>query len=99
MVEEDEVISMCRLLRSETGLGVGGSTGAVIAAFVRQARLATTPMSAVAVIADGSDNYRATIYDDSWLRSNGLRQPVRTPSSPRFSVRHSSEPRRGPVAR
>lgn len=78
-VSDTLAFALCRLLRADTGLAVGGSGGAVIAAFVEGVR-ANGMLSAcrypVAVIADGGATYRSTLYDDVWLLRHGALEVV-----------------------
>jgi cysteine synthase len=68
----------CRMLEMDTGLALGGSSGAVLAAFTGAM---TAELGAVrypvAVCPDGADNYRSTFYDDRWLSSRGVLDEVR----------------------
>jgi cysteine synthase len=72
VVPELAAIHSCLWLLGTTGIGVGASTGAVIAACLRRLTSSMTPMRAVAFIADGASNYRRTLYDRSWRRRNGF---------------------------
>jgi cysteine synthase A len=66
VVSEWESVTACRQLREQTGIGVGASTGAVVAAFLSTAAAATRSVTGVALIADGAENYESTIYNDGW---------------------------------
>jgi cysteine synthase A len=72
VVDEAAAVATCRNVARRTGVRVGGSGGAVIAAAARY--LATNPemRRAVCVCADGGENYLDTIYDDSWLERHGM---------------------------
>ncbi|MFF8911483.1 pyridoxal-phosphate dependent enzyme [Streptomyces olivaceoviridis] len=77
-VADIDAFAYCRLLREDTGLAVGGSTGAVLAAFAEVAgRAAAAPAHPVLISADGSDNYENTFYDDHWLAGHGVLNRVR----------------------
>lgn len=73
-----DAVAICRMLFDDTGLAVGGSSGAVIAAFI--AALGSE-MSGnrrpVAVLPDGGANYFATVYNDEWLADCGALDRVR----------------------
>lgn len=74
-VQDVLAFTICRILMADTGLAVGGSGGAAIAAFVQA--LQTRDKMAnhqcpVAIIADGGERYLSTIYDDGWLKSRGV---------------------------
>jgi N-(2-amino-2-carboxyethyl)-L-glutamate synthase len=69
-VRDTLAVTFCRLVRADTGVAVGGSGGAVIAAFVEALRAGETLAAhrcPVALIADGGAKYRETLYDDAWL--------------------------------
>jgi N-(2-amino-2-carboxyethyl)-L-glutamate synthase len=72
-----EAFACCRMLSEDTGLRIGGSGGAVLAAYLANLhgdlRRARCP---VALIADGADNYLTTYYDDSWLAERGVADRV-----------------------
>jgi cysteine synthase len=79
-VRDTFAFAVCRLLHSDTGFAVGGSGGAVIAAFVRGVQTDASLARArrpVAVIADGGSRYETTVYDDAWLASHGVLDRVR----------------------
>ena len=60
----------CRALLAGTGLELGGSSGAAVAAAARW--LERRPEAEVAVICpDHGANYRTTIFDDTWLEASG----------------------------
>jgi 2,3-diaminopropionate biosynthesis protein SbnA len=64
--------TVCRELEVSTGIGVGGSSGAVIAAAARWLRHHDVEGRVVCLCPDGADNYRSSIFDDSWLRERSL---------------------------
>jgi cysteine synthase len=74
-VTERECVDACRLLREQTGIGSGASTGAVVAAFVARARTCGRRLVALAMIADGARNYESTIYNESWPQLALLSSP------------------------
>lgn len=73
-VRDALAFAVCRLLMADTGLTIGGSGGAAVAAFVQALRKGH-PLAGhqcpVALIADGGERYLSTIYDDRWLASHG----------------------------
>jgi N-(2-amino-2-carboxyethyl)-L-glutamate synthase len=73
-----EAFAYCRMIERDTGLALGGSGGAVLAAFVSgldgPLRGSRHP---VAVIPDGGDRYRTTFYDDGWLAERDALEMVR----------------------
>jgi hypothetical protein len=64
-VLDTEAFAYCRMLQGDTGLELGGSSGAVLAAFVSSL---DGPLGGsrhpVVVVADGGDNYRTTFHPD-----------------------------------
>jgi N-(2-amino-2-carboxyethyl)-L-glutamate synthase len=71
-VTEAEAIAACRTLRSATNIGLGGSSGAVIAAAARYMSQTFTDRPVVCVCPDGSDHYEETIYNCRWLADNDV---------------------------
>lgn len=67
-----EVVAACQLLREETGVGVGGSSGAVLAAAARYLTERPEAERVVCLCADGADRYEDTLYSGAWLREHGL---------------------------
>ncbi|WP_149830553.1 pyridoxal-phosphate dependent enzyme [Streptomyces tailanensis] len=76
-VRDVEAFACCRMLSEDTGLRIGGSGGAVLAAYLGQQEdgLRGTRCP-VAVVADGADNYLTTYYDDTWLDDKGIAERV-----------------------
>ena len=71
-VTDAEAFAMCRLLLQDTGLMLGGSSGVVVAAFLRRmTQHGAVDGCQVAVAPDGGDRYRATVYSDDWLLRRG----------------------------
>jgi len=71
-ISEAEAVAACHALRLCTNIGVGGSSGAVIAAAAHFLRLHPAADSVVCVCPDGSDRYEDSIYDLGWLRSKQI---------------------------
>jgi cysteine synthase A len=74
-VQDVLAFTMCRILVADTGLAVGGSGGAAIAAFAQALRTRdglANHQCPVALIADGGERYLSTIYDDGWLKFHGV---------------------------
>lgn len=67
-----EAFSACRLLATEEGMLLGGSSGAAVFAALRVARDLGPDAHVVAVACDGGDRYLDTIYDDGWWAETGL---------------------------
>jgi N-(2-amino-2-carboxyethyl)-L-glutamate synthase len=71
-VNDAEAVALCRLLRADTGLLVGGSSGCVLAAALRDASSGRLAPRSLCVCADGGDRYLDTVFDDQWLALTGL---------------------------
>jgi cysteine synthase len=78
-VRDIDAFAACRLLEQDTGLALGGSSGAVLAAFLTDPpHHSTPPRFPVLFCPDGGFTYRDTIYNDSWLSSHGALDTVNT---------------------
>lgn len=78
-VADVTAFAVCRKVRRETGLAIGGSGGAVVAAYLDalpSGGVLASATSPVAVIADGGDAYVSTFYDDGWLEVHGILDEV-----------------------
>lgn len=64
-------ISLCRLLAREHGLLVGGSSGIVLFAALAALRHGLTD-SALAILPDSGVSYLDQIYDDGWVKAQGM---------------------------
>jgi cysteine synthase A len=71
-VSEATAAATCHALRDRTGIGVGGSSGAVLAAAARFLRGRAPGEPVVCVCADGADRYEDTVYDAGWLARNEI---------------------------
>lgn len=71
-VEPGEALAACRRLAAQTGIEVGGSGGAVLAACLRHLRAHPDIRRPVCLCPDSGASYRQTIFDDGWLNANGL---------------------------
>ncbi|MGI5150980.1 cysteine synthase family protein [Plantactinospora sp. CA-294935] len=75
-ITDVRAFAFSRMLAEDTGLAVGGSAGAVLAAFAKLATGGNPGRHPVAVVADGGANYRSTFYDDGWLAARGVLERV-----------------------
>lgn len=66
LVSDVEAFAACRALDS-IGVGVGGSSGAVLAACSRYLERNPEIRFPICICADGREPYAKTIYDDEWL--------------------------------
>ncbi len=76
-VTDAEAFWACNALHQQTGLHVGGSSGASIAACAK-ALIAEPdlPGPIVTICSDRGENYASTIYDRDWLASVGYEPPL-----------------------
>jgi cystathionine beta-synthase len=65
-----ESFLLARRLIREEGLLVGGSSGSVLFAALREARRLGPGQNCVAVLPDGVRNYMTKFVDDAWMREN-----------------------------
>ncbi|MFD8385631.1 pyridoxal-phosphate dependent enzyme [Streptomyces sp. NPDC059679] len=77
-VADTTTIAMCRIFRSDTGIGLGGSSGAVVSACVRELGEISPPRLSLCLAADSDDAYLSTIYEDGWLTRIGALDGVRS---------------------
>ena len=71
-VGDSEAFAFCRALDSATGLKVGGSSGACLAACARYLEFHGRIERAVCICADRGEHYASSIFSDSWLAQSGL---------------------------
>jgi 2,3-diaminopropionate biosynthesis protein SbnA len=71
-VDDQEAFACCRALADKTGIYVGGSSGAVIAACVRHLEHADSPRRVMCLCPDNGDNYASTIWSDAWLGEHAI---------------------------
>lgn len=71
-VPDAEAVVLCRKLLSETGVDVGGSSGAAIAACLRHLRSCPETRRPVCLCPDTGEKYRDSVFDDGWSSAIGL---------------------------
>lgn len=71
-VTDAEAIALCRRLRRDTGLCLGGSSGAVIAATLRYLVDHPEVQHPVGICPDNGDKYLSSIYADRWAHTHGI---------------------------
>lgn len=76
-VEDVAAIAMCRLFRRQTGVGLGASSGAVLAGFCQALGQGVPCRAPVLISPDGESSYQATVYADEWLAARGVLARVR----------------------
>lgn len=67
LVKDEEAFLLCRTLYATTGVMVGGSSGAVLAACVRHLVARPELERVVCVCADRGQSYASTIFDNGWI--------------------------------
>jgi 2,3-diaminopropionate biosynthesis protein SbnA len=71
-VKDEDAFTFCRTLWDTTGIKVGGSSGAVLAACASYLYDHPELTNVVCVVADSGDNYTNSIFDDEWVCRQGL---------------------------
>ncbi|GGR26973.1 hypothetical protein GCM10010219_34750 [Streptomyces netropsis] len=74
-ITPQEAVSACLWLSEKTGMGVGGSSGALIAAALKVLRSSPRRDSVACLCPDGADRYFDTVYSALWRERKGL-EPV-----------------------
>lgn len=72
LVQDQEAFAFCRALSRRTGLLVGGSSGAVLAACKRYLTEHPEASRLACICADTGEHYRSTIFNDDWLVQQDL---------------------------
>ncbi|MGA2666056.1 MAG: cysteine synthase family protein [Nitrososphaerales archaeon] len=72
-VSDRESIETTRRLPREEGLFAGGSSGAAVAGALRLAEEDQSLRTIVVILPDTGRGYVSKLYNDDWLRTNGLR--------------------------
>ena len=72
IVDDETAIAACHQVRDATGLCLGGSSGAVVAACVRYLIREPDVTAPVCVCPDGGASYAHTIYNEDWLRGKAI---------------------------
>lgn len=74
--DEESFGSARELLRAE-GILAGSSTGTLLAAALKYCRAQTTPKRVVTFVCDTGTRYLSKVYNDGWMRDQGLlRRPL-----------------------
>jgi 2,3-diaminopropionate biosynthesis protein SbnA len=81
LVGDQEAFTWCRALWAETGLVLGGSSGAVLAACATYLRANPRAERVVCVCPDGGAGYASTVYDDGWLVEHGYDPAAEIPAT------------------
>ena len=78
-VRDSEAFACCRDVDSATGMKIGGSSGAGLAACARYLQTHEEVERPVCICADRGEHYASTIFSDSWLAQNGIETGQRSP--------------------
>lgn len=71
-VNPSDAVAMCHWLARTTGVRVGGSSGAVLAACIALFERSDDLCDIVCLCADGGEIYESTIYNPTWLEQRSL---------------------------
>ena len=71
-IEDAEAFSYCRTLEATTGIMIGGSSGACLAACAQYLAQHKEIQRGVCICADHGKFYASSIFSDSWLEENRL---------------------------
>ena len=71
-VEDSQAFAFCRALKAATGLSVGGSSGACLAACASYLQAHARMERVVCLCADRGEHYASSIFSDAWLDRQGL---------------------------
>jgi len=86
-VSDAEAFSLCNILYSITGLKIGGSGGAAVAACLRLLNNSMKTFHRIVCICpDRGENYNSSIFSEDWLLGNGFTGLDRKPPLYDFSL-------------
>lgn len=71
-VDDVEAIAVCRILREDLGMAVGGSTGCTVRALIHDIASGAPPPFPVCLAADGGAKYLDSFYCDDWIKAQGI---------------------------
>lgn len=71
-IKDKEAFQMTRKLAEKEAIFAGGSSGAAIWACLKLAHEIDKSARIVTIFADSANRYLSTIYNDSWLKGNGM---------------------------
>jgi N-(2-amino-2-carboxyethyl)-L-glutamate synthase len=72
LVGDEEAFAFCHALYAATGIKVGGSSGAVLAACASYLQAHQELEYVVCVCADCGENYTSSIFNEEWLQQHGI---------------------------
>lgn len=73
LVSDEEAFAFCHALYAATGIKVGGSSGAVLAACTSYLQIYPELDRVVCLCSDTGENYTSSIFNDRWLKQHGIR--------------------------
>lgn len=73
-VSDEAGFSMCRLLARKEGIFGGGSSGAAVWGALQVAKNLAADKNVVTILPDTGFRYLSKVYNDEWMRDNGLIQ-------------------------
>ncbi|GCE31300.1 hypothetical protein KDA_67840 [Dictyobacter alpinus] len=76
LIDDHTAFAFCRELDTETGIKVGGSSGAVLSACARYLSRRPEEQRIVCLCADGGENYASSLFSDEWLEAHGMVIPA-----------------------
>ncbi len=77
LVDDEDAFGCCLMLAAATGIRVGGSGGAALAACARYLHARPEAGAVACVCPDHGDGYATSIFSEAWRRGQGLRtEPV-----------------------
>jgi 2,3-diaminopropionate biosynthesis protein SbnA len=72
LIKDEEAFAFCHFLLASTGISVGGSSGAVLAACARYLVQHPEKTRVVCVCADHGETYTSSIFNDAWLQEQNV---------------------------
>lgn len=72
LVSDEDAFAFCRAVYAATGIKVGGSSGAALAACARYLQAHPTLKNVVCLCPDGGENYASSIFNDQWLLQHDI---------------------------
>lgn len=76
-IADVDAFAVCWMLLADTGLSLGGSSGSVVRACLRDLASSRSPMVPVCLCPDGGQKYIDNFYAEDWLSEHSLLRPVR----------------------
>ncbi|MGP3590723.1 pyridoxal-phosphate dependent enzyme [Vagococcus sp. WN89Y] len=88
-VTDKEAFAAARLLLQKEGVLAGSSTGTLLSAALRYCQAQTTPKRVVTFACDSGNKYLSKMFNDDWLRQQGLlSSPTQSDLTDFIALRH-----------